>query len=396
MREIYLDNNATTPLAPEVREAMEPYLCGCFGNPSSVHRKGREAAAALDAARDEVRAALGGADVDVVLTSGGTEANNLAVEGVRRARPGTRRHFVATAVEHASVLESLRRLEEEGCEVTLVPVDGEGRASPADLLGALREDTLLLSMIHVNNEVGAVHDVAAIAAAARRDFPRLLVHVDGVQALGKVPVRLDGIDLYSGSGHKMHGPKGIGFLAVRRGTALKPLLCGGGHEGGLRSGTQNVAGAVGLGRAAALAERERPRAASALAPLRDRLRRGLAELGARLNSPADGVPHTTNVSFAGVPGGVLLQALEDRGVYVSTASACTNRKHARSHVLRAMGLPPELAGCAIRLSLCRDSTVQDVDDALAAIADVVRELFVPARGRRGAGAAPTPSWTPSP
>jgi cysteine desulfurase len=396
MREIYLDHNATTPVAPEVREAMEPYLCGCFGNPSSVHRKGREAAAALETARDEVRAALGGADVEVVFTSGGTEANNLAIEGVRRGRPGARRHFVATAVEHASVLESLRRLEEEGCEVTLVPVDADGRAAPDDVLGALRDDTVLLSMIHVNNEVGTVHDVAALAAAARRDFPRLLVHVDGVQALGKVAVRLDGIDLYSGSGHKMHGPKGIGFLAVRRGTALKPLLCGGGHEGGLRSGTQNVAGAVGLGRAAGLAERERPRAASALGPLRDRLRQGLAGLGGRLNSPADGVPHTTNVSFPGIPGAVMLQALEERGVYVSTASACTTRKHARSHVLRAMGVPPEAAGCAIRLSLSRDSTLQDVDEALAATAEVVRDLFVPARSRRGAGAASTPSWTPSP
>ena len=223
MREIYLDHNATTPVAPEVREAMEPYLCGCFGNPSSVHRKGREAAAALETARDEVRAALGGADVEVVFTSGGTEANNLAIEGVRRGRPGARRHFVATAVEHASVLESLRRLEEEGCELTLVPVDAGGRAAPDDVLGALRDDTVLLSIIHVNNEVGTVHDVAAVAAAARREFPRLLVHVDGVQALGKVAVRLEGIYLYSGSGHKMHGPKGIGFLAVRRGTALKPL-----------------------------------------------------------------------------------------------------------------------------------------------------------------------------
>jgi cysteine desulfurase len=211
-----------------------------------------------------------------------------------------------------------------------------------------------------------------------------------------VPVRLDGVDLYSGSGHKMHGPKGIGFLAVRRGTALKPLLCGGGHEGGLRSGTQNVAGAAGLGRAATLAERERTRAVSALAPLRLRLRAGLAELDGRLNSPPDGVPHTTNVSFPGIPGAVMLQALEERGVFVSTASACTTRKHARSHVLRAMGVPPEVAGCAIRISLSRESTLQDVDEALEAIGQVVRELFVPARGRRGAAAAPTASWTPSP
>jgi cysteine desulfurase len=209
--------------------------------------------------------------------------------------------------------------------------------------------------------------------------------VDGVQALGKAPLSLQHVDLFSGSAHKVHGPKGAGFLAIRRGTPLKPLLEGGGHEGGLRAGTQNVAGAVGLARAVTIAVREQPAAARALAPLRDRLRRGLEELEARLNSPADGVPHTTNASFPGIPGEVMLRALEARGVYVSTASACTSRKRARSHVLAAMGLESELADSAIRMSFSRLTTGAEVDATLEALADVRGELFVPAARAAQAG-----------
>ena len=380
MPEIYLDNNATTPLAPEVREAMEPFLCGCYGNPSSVHRKGAEAAEALDRVREEIREGLGGGDYEIVFTSGGTEANNLAIKGVARARAGRSRCFVTTSVEHASVLESLRELGEDGCEVTVVPVDGRGRVRTDELWAALGPDTVLLSLIHVNNEVGTIQDVEGIAAEAKRRFPRLLVHTDGVQALGKVPVRLGSLDLFSGSAHKLHGPKGIGFLAVRRGLALRPVLCGGGHEGGLRSGTQNVAGAVGMGRAVGLALAEQAGAQHRLGQLRDRFRRELErDPDCRLNSPVDGVPHTTNVSFPGIPGEVMLRALEERGVYVSTASACTTRKKALSHVLRAMGLPPEVAESAIRVSFSRYTTAAEVDGALEALRAVRRELFVPAR-----------------
>ncbi|MFN2431561.1 MAG: cysteine desulfurase family protein [Gemmatimonadota bacterium] len=389
MAEIYLDNNATTPLIPEVREAMEPFLCGCFGNPSSVHRKGREAAEALERARSEIRQTLGGGEYDIVFTSGGTEANNLAIEGVRRARQGARRHFVATAVEHASVLAALARLRDEGAEVTLVPVDSSGHVRVEELWAALRPSTVLLSLIHVNNEVGTVHDVEGLAAEAKRRVPRLVVHVDGVQALGKVPVHLNQVDLYAASAHKLHGPKGSGFLAVRRGLALAPVLCGGGHEGGMRSGTQNVAGAVGCGRAVALAESERERALGTLRELHERLRRCLEDgCGGRLNSPPGGVPHTTNVSFPGLPGEVMLRALEARDVYVSTASACTTRKRARSHVLEAMGLPTEVRESAIRISLSRFTTGEEVDAAVAALRAAREELLLPPAGRRrGAGAA---------
>lgn len=381
MTAIYLDNNATTQLAPEVREAMEPFLGECFGNPSSAHAKGREAARALENAREEVRAALGGGPYDVVFTSGGTEANNLAIQGVHRARPGSRRHFVATAVEHASVLEPLKELAANGCDVTLVGVDGEARARRDEIWAALRRETVLLSLIHVNNEVGTVQDVEGIAAEAKRRFPRLLVHVDGVQAVGKVAVRLESVDLFSGSAHKAHGPKGAGFLAVRGGIALRPILSGGGHEGGLRSGTQNVAGAVGLGRAVALAEAEREAASRRLTTLRDRFRAAVErELDGRVNSPRDGVPHTTSVSFSGAPGEVTLRALEERGVFVSTASACTTRKRARSHVLRAMGLADEVVSGAVRFSFSRYTTPAEVEQALEALAAVRRELFVPSRG----------------
>lgn len=382
MTDIYLDNNATTPLAPSVREAMEPFLGGCFGNPSSVHRMGREAARALDGARDEVREALDAEEYDVVFTSGGTEANNLAIQGVRRARPGSRRHFVASTVDHASILEALRQLTEDGCESTLVEVDREGCIRLEELWRSLRPDTVLLSLLQVNNEVGTVQDVEAIAAEAKGHFPRLLVHVDGVQALGKVPVRLRHADFFSASAHKIHGPKGIGFLAVRRGVALKPLVCGGGHEGGLRSGTQNVAGAVGLGRAVHLATAERPRVEARLTALRESLRERLVrDLGGRLNSPPDGVPHTTNVSFPGVPGEVMLRALEQRAVYVSTAAACTSRKRGRSHVLPAMGLSPALTESAIRVSFSRYTIESEVEGALNALNEARRELLdgLPAR-----------------
>lgn len=379
--EVYLDNNATTPLAPEAREAMEPFLCGCYGNPSSVHRKGREAAAALERGRETIRAVLGGGPYDIVFTSGGTEANNLAVQGVHRARGmGSRRHFVATTVEHASVLEALKRLEELGCEVTLVSVDGEGRVRLDELWEALRPDTVLLSLIHVNNELGTVHDLESTAAEAKRRFPRLVVHADGVQALGKVPLALEHVDLFAASGHKLHGPKGIGFLAVRRGASLAPILCGGGHEGGLRSGTQNVPGAVGLASAVELADAEREPARARLEALRERFRACVKELDGRVNSPPDGVPHTTNVSFPGIPGEVMLRALEERGVFVSTASACTNRKRGRSHVLRALGVPSEVADSAIRVSFSRYTTAGEVEAALAALRDVRRELGVTARG----------------
>jgi cysteine desulfurase len=380
MREIYLDNNATTLLAPEVRAAMEPFFDSCYGNPSSVHRKGVEAAQALDVARERIRAALGGGPFDIVFTSGGTEANNLAIKGVQRARPGSRRHFLASTVEHASVLEALKEIAERGCDVTLLSVDSAGRIELEELWSALRPDSVMLSLIHVNNEVGTIQDVESIAREAKRRCPRLLIHVDGVQAVGKIALRLEHVDLYSGSAHKLHGPKGSGFLALRRGLALKPVLCGGGHEGGMRSGTQNVAGAVGLGIAVELASAGQERAVRELGPLRDRLRAAVGgELDGRLNSPADGVPHTTNISFAGIPGEVMLRALEERGVFVSTASACTTRKKARSHVLAAMGVPEDVAGSAIRVSFSRYTAADEVEVLLEALRAIRRDLLVPAR-----------------
>jgi cysteine sulfinate desulfinase/cysteine desulfurase-like protein len=375
-RRIYLDHAATTPLAPEVADEMAPFLAGvAFGNPSSVHPRGAEARAAVEAARRQVAHVLGCTARRVVFTGCGTEADNLAVKGAAWARRGRGRHVVTTAIEHAAVLEACRALSEHGFELAVVPPEPDGRVAPERVLAAVRDDTVLVSVMLVNNEIGTIQPVREIAAAARARGA--LVHTDAVQALGKVPLDVEalGVDLLSVSAHKVHGPKGVGALYVRAGVELAPLLHGGGQERGVRSGTENVAGVVGFGRACELAARRLAAGEpDRIAGLRDRLERELCRAfpGARRNGTAERVGTILHLTLPGIRGESLVLAAGRRGVDFSAGSACHSGDPLPSRTLLALGLSAEEAHCSIRLSLGSGLTEEDVAEALARIRDVVR------------------------
>jgi len=380
--EIYLDNAATTRPDAEVVAAMVEALTAGYGNPSSLHGRGLDAERRVAAARAEVANALGVPPAWVLFTSGGTEANNLAIQGVAGSYGSRGRHLIATAVEHSSVLATLRALEARGWSATLLPVDRAGRVDPEEVRRALRPDTVLVSVMAVNNEVGTVQPLAAIARILRdaRAGGRLpLLHVDAVQAFGRVPVPAADLDLLTVSAHKVHGPKGIGALVVREGVRLQPILHGGEQQHGVRPGTENVPGIVGFGRAAALLRADGPAQAERLHRLRSRLLQrailidGIAVNGSLGDSAA---PHILNLRVAGVRGEILVHRLEEERIYVSTGSACHSRDPQPSHVLLAMGLGREEALSSIRLSLARTTTEDEIDAAADALARVVPELRV--------------------
>jgi cysteine desulfurase len=371
---VYLDNSATTRVAAEVLEAMLPWLRERWGNPSSLHRLGADAARAVAEAREQVARALACAPGEVVFTSGGTEANNLALRGAVRALRRRGDHVVTTAVEHPSVAEVLAVLEGEGARVTRVAVEPDGTLAPDAVVDAIEDGTVLVSVMHVQNETGAIFPIEAIARRAKARSKKLLVHSDGVQALGKVPPPSDAVDLYTISGHKAHAPKGVGALRVGRRARIAPLLHGGGQEGGRRSGTEPVPGIVALGVALELAQRERAAFHQRAGRLSARLRAGAEALGGVVNSPDSAVPSVLNVSFPGVAAEPLLHALEERDVYVSTGSACHSRKGAKSPVLQAMGLSEARVASALRFSLSRETTEDEVTWALDALAAAVRSL----------------------
>ncbi|HEV8340658.1 MAG TPA: cysteine desulfurase family protein [bacterium] len=382
-REIYLDNAATTRPGSSVVAAMVAALSEGYGNPSSIHGKGLAAEQVVSAARAQVAAAIGVPPAWVVFTSGGTEANNLAIKGAARAYSRRGRHLIGTAVEHSSVLETLRSLEADGFALTLVPVDRRGRVDPAAVTAALRPETVLLSVMAVNNEVGTIQPVAEIAQAvsARRGRGRLpLLHVDAVQAFGRVSIPTAQIDLLTISAHKVHGPKGVGALIVREGVRIEPLLHGGDQQRALRPGTENVPGIVGFGEAAARIQAGGEEGAAALRSLRAHLADRLALIeGVSINGPDQddlAAPHILNVSLAGVRGETLVHRLEVDGIYVSTGSACHSRDPRPSHVLLAMGLDREAALSSVRISLARSTTIEEIDDAADAIARAVGELRV--------------------
>ncbi len=374
MRRTYLDNNATTPVLPEVFEAMRPYFADQFGNASSIHHHGQDARAAVERAREFVAGLLGCRASEVVFTSGGTEGDNFAIAGL--AQPGD--HIISSTVEHHAVLNTCKHLEETGCEVTLIPVDGRGLVDPEDVRRALRPKTKLITVMMANNETGVVQPVQEIGKiAAEAD---VYFHTDAVQAAGKVPidVREIGCDLLSISGHKMHAPQGIGALYVGKGTRLTPLLFGGRHERSRRAGTENVPGIVAFGKAAELARRglENGEAAS-LAALRDRIEQTiLAEIEATgVNGQgAPRVPNTTNIHFDYIEGEALVIALDLKGLAVSTGAACSSGAIEPSHVLIAMGIRPELARASLRFSLGKQNTQQDVDFALGLLPATVARL----------------------
>ncbi|MCX7753106.1 MAG: cysteine desulfurase [Blastocatellia bacterium] len=378
-REVYLDNNATTPVAPEVVEAMASYWQDRFGNPSSLHRKGVEAERAVRESRATIARLLGVKENEVIFTSGGTEGDNLAIKGVARALRRRGIHIITTKIEHPAVLESCRDLEAEGFRVTYLDVDADGLVTPEVVEAALTPGTILVSIMHVNNELGTILPISEIAERVKRRNPEIVVHSDGVQAIGKTPVDLRGVDLYTISGHKIHAPKGTGALIVREGVRLVPLFSGGGQERGLRSGTENVAGIVALARALELACENLEERLAYFRTLRERFLDGVRRIDrARINSPERSVPTTVNVSFPGIPAEVLLHALEEEGIFASTGAACASRKRRRSHVLEAMRLPPEVIDSSLRFSFSRYTTVEDIEWAVHALQHAVERLAIEA------------------
>jgi cysteine desulfurase len=371
---IYLDYNATTPIDPAVLDALLPYLRDQFGNPSSDHSYGYRARAAVQLARQQLASVHGAQPDEVIFTGGGSEANNLAIKGIAATMRTRGNHLVTSAIEHPAVLAPLRFLERQGYRITMVPVDSTGRVDPAQVADALTDATILVSIMHANNEVGTIQDIRAIADAAHARGA--LVHTDAAQSVGKVRVRMDelGIDLLTVAGHKLYAPKGIGALVVRRGVALEPLIHGAGHEHGLRAGTENVAFIVGLGQAAALAGELLDTYQERTRVLRDALHTAiLARVpSAVLNGhPTARLPNTVNLSFPGVNAAALLAAIRDR-VACSTGSACHAGHAEPSAVLLAMGRAPSLAAAALRLSLGWGTTDQDVRTAASVIGDALQ------------------------
>ena len=378
-----MDHAATTPVRPEVMAAMLPYFSEKFGNPSSLYGFAQESRDAVDAAREKVARVLHCRDSEVVFTSGGTESDNTALKGVASAMRGSGRHVVTTAIEHHAVIHSCEQLERDGFSVTYLPVDEYGRVDPHAVERALTKDTFLVSVMAANNEVGTVQDIAGISHRIRRRAKELdrtvLFHTDAVQAPGKLSLDVDalGVDLLSLSAHKVHGPKGVGVLYVRKGTPIEPLIAGGGQERQRRSGTENVPGIVGAGVAFEMAEAERPAFNQRLTRLRDMIVEGIIERvpDARLNGhPAQRLSNNVNFSFPGVEGEPVVLALDFEGIYASSGSACSSASVEPSHVLIAMGLDADLAVGSVRLTLGRDSTEADALTAMEKVPEVVNRL----------------------
>lgn len=370
---IYLDNSATTPVAEPVVEAMLPYFRTTFGNPSSLHGAGLSAHRAMETSREEVAERLGASPSEIVFTSGATEANNLAIIGSAFAA-GERGHIITTAVEHHAVLHSVEWLAKRGLDVTVLEVDSTGRVNPDRIREAIREETILVSVMAGNNEIGTLQPIAEIGALCHeRGVP---FHTDAVQAYGKIPLPIDAIDLLSVSAHKLHGPKGVGFLFVRKGIRVAPIIHGGGHERGFRSGTENVPGIVGLAAATRLAFEEREEVTARMRAFRTRM---IAEIeripGTRLNGhPTESLPHIANCSFSGIEGESLIMRLDERGISASTGSACSSPNLQPSHVLLAIGVPISMAHGSLRISTGRQTTESEIDALLEALPEVVAGL----------------------
>jgi cysteine desulfurase len=369
---IYLDHAATTPLRPEVLDAMLPYLTEHWGNPSSIYASARRARQGLDEARERIAATLDAKPREIVFTAGGSESVNLAIKGVAWAASARGRHIVTSSVEHKAGLHTCQLLERSGFEVTYLPVDRYGRVDPADVASAITERTTLVSVMYANNEVGTIQRIAEIGAICRDH--KVLFHTDAIQAAGYLPLQVDPlqVDLMSLAAHKVYGPKGIGALFVRQGTAMLPQIQGGSQERQRRAGTENVAGAVGFAVALELAQRDDAHEGK----LRERLIAGLTSLpGIELTGdPQHRLPNSASFVIADIEGGDLVAALDLEGIEASTGSACTSGSSEPSHVLLAMGIDPRLAHGSLRLSLGRGTTVEEVDRTIAAVGKLSERL----------------------
>lgn len=377
MKRVYLDNSATTKVDDEVVNAMLPYFTEKYGNASSLYTLGREAHEAVEIARQQVASAIGANPAEIIFTSGGTEADNIAIIGSAMANRKKGNHIITSSIEHPAVLETCRHLEKEGFTVTYLPVTPEGIIRVDDVAAAITNETILITIMQVNNEIGSIQPIAEISKIAKEKGVKL--HTDAVQALGKVKVNVNdlGVDMMSISGHKIHGPKGIGALYLRKGTQVRSLVYGGGHERGIRSGTENTPGMIGMGKACEIAMRDFDRNVAHMTRLRDKLMDGLLKIEhSRLNGPRGALrsPNNVNISYSFVEGESMVLLLDMQGIEVSTGSACSSKKLEPSHVLLSCGLPAEEAHGSLRMTNSKYTTEEDVDQVINTLPGVVARL----------------------
>jgi cysteine desulfurase len=385
-KRIYMDHSGTTPIDPKVLEAMMPFLTEKFANPSSIYTEGREVRAAVETARSQVAAAIAAKPEEITFTSGGTESDNLGIKGIALARKERSGHIITTAIEHHAVTHTVDYLGDMGFDVSFLPVNKFGQVEFETLENEIRKDTFLISIVYGNNEIGTIQDMKGIVKLAHKHD--ILVHTDAVQAVAKIPIDVKdlGVDLLSLSGHKIHGPKGIGALYARKGLKLEPVQHGGGHERNMRSGTENVAGAVGLGKAMEIGKAGLATDIPRIKAMRDRLVKGILETeDTYLNGhPEMRLPHNAHFRFSYIEGEALLLNLDMMGIIASTGSACSSKSLKASHVLLAIGLTPEQAHGSLRLTLGKGNTDGDVDTVLDAVPKVVKKLrAMSPLGRKG-------------
>jgi len=377
VRRVYMDNSATTPVDPEVKEEMMKFFSDEYGNASQMYSLGQNANIALILARERVASLIGAKSTkEIIFNSGGTEGDNTALKGVMLNRKNEKKHMITSEIEHPAILNTSSYLEKLGIKVTYLPVDEFGLISLEDLKKAITKETALVSIMHANNEIGTIEPIKEIAEITHD--AGAFFHTDAVQTVGKIPVNVEelGIDLLSLSSHKLYGPKGVGVLYKKQGTRLEPLMHGGGHEKGFRSGTENISGIVGLGKAAELAEKHLPQEQIKLTKMRDKLIDNYLKVeDTRLNGHrTKRLPHNANISFKYVEGEALILRLDAQGIYASTGSACSTKKLTASHVLLAIGLRPEIAHGSLRLTLGRWTTDEEIDYVLETVPEVVKGL----------------------
>ncbi|OIO73323.1 MAG: cysteine desulfurase NifS [Elusimicrobia bacterium CG1_02_37_114] len=377
MRRVYLDHNATTPTHPEVVKEMLPYFEEVFGNASSIHLFGQQARKAVDGAREKLAEFIGAKPEEIVFTSGGTEADNFAIKGIAYANESKGKHIITSSIEHHAVLNTCKYLEKQGFQVTYLPVDEYGFVDPGDMMKAINKETILITIMHANNEVGTIEPISEIGKIAKGK--EIIFHTDAVQSLGKIPVDVNelNVDLLSLSAHKIYGPKGIGALYIRKGTRIQPLIHGGHHEKNRRAGTENVPGIAGLGKAIEIVKTSIDKESIYLTDLRNRLCSGISEKidCVYLNGHSrKRLPNTLNMSFEFVEGESIILNLDMKGVAVASGSACTSGSLEPSHVLKAMGVAPAVAQGSIRFSLGKDNTEEDIDYVLEVLPEIISRL----------------------
>lgn len=377
MKQIYMDHGATTPVDPLVVDAMLPYFTETFGNASSLHSFGQEATSALEQSRQQVAASIGAKPEEIIFTSGGTESDNLAIKGIAYRNSGKGKHIITSTIEHPAILNTCAYLEKEGFDVTYVPADSDGIIDMDELKKAIRDDTILISVMHANNEIGTIQPISDISKLAKEKS--IYLHTDAVQSFGKIAVNVDelGVDMLSMSSHKIYGPKGVGALYVRKGTPLQALAHGGSHERSMRAGTENISGIVGFAKAVALADERLVDDEKHMTQLRDSL------IGKVMDSiddvelsghPTNRLPNNVNLRFSFIEGESMLLFLDMKGIAISTGSACSSKSLEPSHVLTAIGLRPEDSHGSLRITLGKDNTHEEVDYVVDALVEVVGRL----------------------